>query len=189
MIKFYYGTMGCGKSSYALQLNYQLEQAGFVPLLLKPATDTRDTGVIQSRMGFAKPCYTLQNDAINLIHVSVFFQKSTHLIIDEAQFLSPSLVRELCRLGDEYDKDVIFFGLRTTYTGVLFDGTATIFALADELIELPTLYKDGNKTIMHILKVDGKEVFEGDPIHVGDQEYESVSRKEYFRRQLTNSSE
>jgi thymidine kinase len=177
-ITFHYGAMGCGKSAYALQLRHSLEEAGFVPCLVKPVTDTRSTEV-KSRIGISHPCRNVaEDDDLSWV------RGHSHLVIDEAQFLSPTNVSGLPILADEFDVEVHCFGLRTDYTGCLFEATASLFAIADDLRELPVLYRDGRKAIMHLRTVDGSPVFDGDPISVGDlgDQYESVSRREYFRR-------
>ena len=35
-VTFYYGTMGSGKSTALLQLNYSLKESGFKPIMIKP---------------------------------------------------------------------------------------------------------------------------------------------------------
>ena len=41
-LHFYYGTMGAGKSTSLLLMNYNYRKAGFNPLIIKPMLDTRD---------------------------------------------------------------------------------------------------------------------------------------------------
>ena len=181
IITFYYATMGAGKSTYALQLDHSLDQAGFRPLLVKPKMDVRDTGVIRSRIGIEKECVQLDADELDLYMTTV--PDTTHVIFDEAQFYSHRDIELICYELDARNVPGYFFGLRTAFTGYLFEGSAALMALADNLIELPLMYRDGNKTVMHVRYIDGKPVFDGDPIHVGDlsEDYESVSRQHYFR--------
>ena len=57
-LHFYYGTMGAGKSTSLLLMNYNYRKAGFNPLIIKPMLDTRDGqfdketgwGIVQSRV-------------------------------------------------------------------------------------------------------------------------------------------
>lgn len=184
---FYYGTMGCGKSTYVLQLNYNLKAAGFYPILVKPAVDTRDPGVVRSRMGVEHSA-TLVGPDDDLLGLFTDRQPS-HVLVDEAQFMSSTNVADLVKVVDICDTDVYAFGLRTDYTGKLFPATAEIMAVADTMMELPMVYKDGRKSTMHVRYVNGSPVFEGDPIFVGDidEMYESVSRREYFRLRDINT--
>lgn len=180
-LSFHFGTMNCGKSTYVLQLRHTLEREGFKPVLVKPSFDTRTDGVVRSRIGIEHEAITVKPDDYlgGLIDEDV-----THVIVDEAQFLSAKNIEDLQELVDVYDVEVYCFGLRTAYTGRLFDATAYLMAIADNLVELPMIYKDGSKANMHIRYVDGSPIFDGTATFVGDvdEEYESVSRKEYFRR-------
>jgi thymidine kinase len=170
MIQFLYGTMGGGKSTLALQTNYTLKSKGFHPILVKSSVDTRDPDVIKSRIGLSHPCQSFKN---------LDTTGATHVIVDEAQFLTEDEVEILCQKSDE-GMQILCFGLRTSFTGKLFEGSALLFAIADELIELPIVSRDGNKCVMHIRRIDGIPIFTGNSIHVGDQDiYESVSRKEW----------
>ena len=177
--------MGSGKSTYLLQLNFSLKAAGFKPLLIKPEIDTRTTGTIASRIGLEEPCEIWSSST----DIKVLTENFTHVLCDEAQFLNKEQIIALANLVDFSEITVYCFGLRTSYTGDLFEGSAALFALADDLIELPLIYKDGHKTIMHVRYVNGVPTFDGDPIHVGDivEDYESVSRQQYFslKKELT----
>lgn len=173
--------MNCGKSTYVLQLRHTLEREGFKPLLIKPSFDTRADGVVKSRIGIEYEAVTVgPDDSLRELVPG----DTTHVIVDEAQFLSDRNIEDLQSLVDDRGINVDCFGLRTAYTGRLFDATAYLMAIADNLIELPMIYKDGRKANMHIRYIDGKPVFDGNATFVGDvdEEYESVSRKEYFSR-------
>lgn len=162
--------MGSGKSTLALQTHHTLKSKGFSPVLVKSTVDTRDPGVVKSRIGLSMECYSFEN--LNT-------EGATHVIVDEAQFLTEAEIETLCKLSDN-GIYVLCFGLRTSFTGKLFEGSALLFAIADELIELPIISRDGNKCVMHVRRVDGVPVFDGNSIFVGDQDiYESVSRKEW----------
>lgn len=178
-LDFTYSTMGSGKSTALLQLNFSLKQMSFRPILAKPMIDTRTIGTIKSRIGLEESCILLPIE--NLTEVC---KNSTHILVDEAQFLTRELVYQLAELVDKHDKVVHCYGLRTSYTGELFEGSAALFAIADNLFEIPMTYLDGNKANMHVRYINGKPIFGGNPIHVGDikEDYDSVSRKEYFFR-------
>lgn len=184
--------MNCGKSTAVLQRNHLLELAQFKPLLAKPRIDTRDLGVIKSRMGFEKPCFLLDEGNVErLLSIGNELLKDTptHIIVDEAQFLSKKMVWALAEYVDSWNTNVECYGLRTSYTGELFEGSAALMAIADELVEMPSPSPESSKNVMHLRYIDDKPVFDGNPIHVGDikDEYESVSRKRYFiERNRTN---
>jgi thymidine kinase len=56
-----------------------------------------------------------------------------YLIVDEAQFLSPTQVDQLAELADDSQIDVYAFGPATDFRSTLFPGSARLFELADEL--------------------------------------------------------
>lgn len=176
--------MAAGKSTQLLQLNFSLKTKGFCPLLLKSSIDTRDIGVIKSRIGLEEKC--------NLIETSNIFTEftdelmiSTHVLVDEAQFLNRAQVLSLCKIADFHNKPVYCFGLRTDFKGQLFEGSSHLFALADNLIEVPMVSNDGRKTVLHAKKRNGNYIFDGDSVEVGgDDLYESVSRKEWLTLKL-----
>lgn len=176
-VTFYYSTMGGGKSLYALQMNHALTEKGHISLLMKSAIDTRDPGVIKSRIGLEKPCMLITPEQDTFL----FKLQPQYILVDEAQFLTKANIIALIKYADYHNIELIFFGLKTTSGGELFDGAATILAFADNILELPFISEDRQKAIMHVRYVDGVPVFNGDKIVVGgDETYDSVSRKEWF---------
>lgn len=168
--------MACGKSTYCLQMNHTLKSKNFRPYLLKSSVDTRDSGVIKSRIGIEHPVnYFTCEDLLEPYALSC-----THILVDEAQFLNQYQINTLIEAVDIGNINVLCFGLRTDYTGKLFSGSAMLFAIADDLIELPILHEDGRKCICHVKYVDDIPVFDGESIEVGgDEMYDSVSRKHW----------
>ena len=187
-LNFYYSVMSSGKSTLCLQLNYSLSQKGFKPLLLKSNIDTRDKNVIKSRIGLSQKCFSITSEDIEQQHYDKILT-STHILVDEAQFLSRENVMSLSRIADFRNIEVFCFGLRTDYTGNLFEGSKHLFALSDNLIEVPTISADGNKQILHIKYTNNVPVFNGESIEVGDMDkYSSVSRKEWLLEYYKNKN-
>jgi len=185
---FHYGTMNCGKSTAVLQIDHLLRLSGQRPILIKPAVDTRDADVIRSRMvDFSRPCILVDDDNIDrLVTIArdrFGIDDPTHIICDEAQFLSKDMVWRLAEYVDSMNMDVACYGLRTSYTGELFPGSAALMAIADNLIEMPAPAGEGRKAVMHLRKVNDEYVFDGEPVIVGDikEDYEAVSREYYMR--------
>jgi thymidine kinase len=56
-----------------------------------------------------------------------------YLIVDKAQFLSPTQVDQLAELADDSQIDVYAFGPATDFRSQMFPGSARLFELADEL--------------------------------------------------------
>ena len=179
-LTFYYATMAAGKSTSCLQLNHSLKSQGFTPLLVKSSVDTRDAGEIKSRIGISQKCEIIlpEQNIFDTLKPKLF--GITHILVDEVQFLSKKQIDDLGDIVDLLNIDVVCFGLRTSYTGELFESSSRLFAIADNIIELPLMYKDGNKCIMHLRIVDGNSVFSGSDIVVGgDEVYKSVSRSKW----------
>lgn len=171
--------MGAGKSSHLLNLEYKLLKEGKKVLIAKPSIDTRDVGVIKSRIGLEKPCHLIKDKIYPIIRDNPPIPD--FILVDECQFLNENQVYELADIVDRIQINVICYGLRTDYRFKLFDGSKALFELADELIELPYNDFDIDKKITHMKYVDDKPVFDGNPIEPGDEIYKSVSRKEWFR--------
>lgn len=143
-VSFYYSVMAAGKSTQLLQLNFSLKMKNFSPLLLKSSIDTRDIGVIKSRIGLEERCHLIQtNDLVTEFSEELMI--STHILVDEAQFLNKEQVHSLCKIADFYNRPVYCYGLRTDFKGNLFVGSSYLFALADNLIEVPMSSMDGKK--------------------------------------------
>ena len=53
---FRYGAMGSSKTANALMVAYNYRERGKLPLLAKPKIDTREIGVMHSRIGLEQPC-------------------------------------------------------------------------------------------------------------------------------------
>jgi thymidine kinase len=177
--------MGAGKSTHLLNLNHRLTKDGYNVIVAKPEIDTRDKGVIRSRIGLEKECLLIndQNNIVNIVKNNTDF-----ILIDEAQFLTENQVIDIVYLVNEYEIDVICYGLRTDYRFQLFEGSQTLFAYADELIEIPYNPLDEDKKITHMKFVNDMPVFEGNPIEPGDEIYKSVSRKKWFQERKKHVS-
>ena len=57
---FRYGAMGSSKTANALMVAYNYKERGKKALLAKPLTDTREIGVIHSRIGLEQPCISVE---------------------------------------------------------------------------------------------------------------------------------
>ena len=103
---FRYGAMGSSKTANALKVRYNYLEKGYVPYLLKPATDTRDgKSEIKSRIGLHAECELVSSFLERL--ETIDFVKETVIIIDEAQFLRPEEVEAFAHIVDEREITVI----------------------------------------------------------------------------------
>lgn len=89
MAKLYFrhGAMGSSKTANALMAAYNYYERGKEALLAKPKLDTRDKGVIRSRMGLEHTCKYVED-----VTAMEDFELRRYdcVIIDEAQFCRKS---------------------------------------------------------------------------------------------------
>lgn len=104
--------------------------------------------------------------------------------MDEAQFLSKDQVWQLSDVVDELDISVKAYGLRSDFRGGLFEGSAALMAIADEMHENTGVCASGDKAMMVVrCGPDGQAITDGPQVMVGGEEiYTAVSRKAWKAR-------
>lgn len=182
---FNYAAMNAGKSTTLLQASFNYGERGMNTLKFTAAIDDRGAaGVISSRIGLQQNAL-LFDPSTNLFDIIVERCQADDIacvFLDEAQFLTDAQVTQLAHAVDEFDIPIICFGLRTDFRGELFEGSARLFALADEISELKTICHCGRKATMNLrIDGDGKAVVSGDKIEVGGNDrYTPLCRKHFF---------
>ena len=182
---FNYSTMNAGKSTILLQAAHNYEERGMVPYLLKSEIDNRSgEGKIASRIGIEKRADTF-NDRLNLYNLLKLKQKSSPIacvLIDEAQFLKKHHVLQICKVCDELEIPVMCYGIRTDFRGELFEGSAALLALADNLIELKTVCNVCSRkaTMVVRLNEDGKVITKGSKVQIGGNDVYRVLCRKHF---------
>lgn len=181
---FYYSTMNAGKSTILLQSSYNYQERGMRTLVFAPEVDDRfGVGRVSSRIGLQANAIPFSSNA-NLFRIIQKENQTTKVdcvLVDEAQFLSKSQVRQLSDVCDELDIPVLAYGLRTDFQGNLFEGSQFLMAWSDNLNEVKTICHCGRKATM-VLRLDanGRPVREGEQIQIGGNErYVSVCRKHF----------
>jgi thymidine kinase len=190
---FYYSTMNAGKSTVLLQSSYNYRERGMNTLILSPEIDTRfGSGKVASRIGIESESVSF-NTADNLLNV---VREQTRMIplhcvlVDEAQFLTRTQVRQLSDVCDNLDIPVLAYGLRTDFQGNLFEGSEHLLAWADTLTELKTICHCGRKATM-VLRVteSGQVIRDGEQVQIGGNErYQTVCRR-HFKEAIYQRSE
>jgi thymidine kinase len=186
---FRYAAMNAGKSTALLQVAHNYEERGMAVTLYTAAVDDRaGPGVIASRLGLSRSARTFGPDTV--------FRR-THLdptvaclLIDEAQFLTPTQVRQLHRMAHLDGLPVICYGLRSDFRGEPFPGSALLLTLADSLEEMRTICACGRKASMNIrLDSSGRRVREGAQIDIGGNErYRAVCPQCLYRDEVDPAS-
>ena len=177
--------MNAGKSTALLQSNYNYHERGMETLLFLPKIDAdSNDGKIHSRIGLTAEAYSVDLDFnfFNFVSQEKIKKNISCILIDEVQFLTKDQVRQVCKVSDELNIPAMCYGIRTDFQGKLFEGSAELLALADNLIELKTVCDCGRKAIM-VVRLDekGKVVRDGDQIKIGGNDSYKVFCRKHFR--------
>ena len=181
---FSYSAMNAGKTTILLQASHNYGERGMNTLLLTAQLDDRaGAGTIASRIGLSATAETFASDT-DLIALITQHHQTTHLscvLVDEAQFLTSQQVWDLAHITDHHKIPVMCYGLRTDFQGNLFEGSATLLAVADNLREIRTICHCGSKATMVVRQTQGGDVIrEGDQIEIGgNDKYVSLCRKHW----------
>ena len=178
---FRYGAMGSSKTANALMVAYNYNERGKKALLAKPLTDTREIGVMHSRIGLEQPCISVEelvqmNDAA--------LKQYDCFIIDEAQFCRKSDIEFFVHIVDDLGISVICYGLRADFQQNLF--SQWLLAWADKIEEIKTVCWCGKGARCNA-RIDekGRIIRAGKQVMVGANEsYISLCRR-HFREGKT----
>ena len=184
---FYYASMNAGKSTVLLQTDFNYRERGMGTMLYTAGVHDRSGfGVVGSRIGLTAEAGTFEAATDLRAEVEAELKKrNVHcVLVDEAQFLTRAQVLQLAEVCDELDVPVLAYGLRTDFRGNLFDGSATLLALADKLVELKAICECGRKATMN-LRVDreGRAVSAGAQTEIGGNDrYVALCRRHFMER-------
>lgn len=175
---FFTGTMDCGKSTLAAQVNYTHASRGRRGLVFT-CNDRAGSGVLSSRLGLEVP-------AIEVTPETDFFEIALshhsdddpldYLICDEAQFYSREQVNQLAHVVDDLDVEVFAFGIAADFRTELFPGSARLFELADriQVLQVEALCWCGRKATHNARTLNGVMITEGEQVFVGDTSSKDV---------------
>ncbi len=176
---FKYGAMGCSKSAQALITKFNYEERGMKVLLMKPSIDTREEGVVYSRIGLSAEalCVDTDEDLYRLYEEE--YRDCQVIIVDECQFLQPIQVDQLGKIVIDYNIPVLCFGLRTDFLTHTFPASKRLFEIAESITEIKSICKCESKAIVNArLDDDGKVLFSGEQIVLGaNSRYVAMCRK------------
>jgi thymidine kinase len=184
---FYYAAMNAGKSTTLIQADFNYRERGMETMLWTAAHDDRSgAGVIGSRVALSTPAhtYSAEVDLFAAVADELKRRKLDCVLVDEAQFLTRDHVLQLCRISDEVGIPVLCYGLRTDFLGELFEGSASLLALADSLIELKAVCECGRKATMNLrVDAEGHAVAAGAQTEIGGNDrYIALCRRHFFER-------
>ncbi len=169
-LRFFFGTMGSGKSTQALQIHHNLSQRGLRCLLLSQLD--RQAGRVSSRLGVSAEAVIVEPsmDLARLVCGEHEAEPLHAVVCDEAQFYRPAQIDQLARVVDELAIDVYAYGLLTTFQGVLFPASQRLLELADVRSELQVEARCfcGARATHNARLLNGRQVYDGDMVAVGD---------------------
>lgn len=172
---FIFGAMGASKTANALMVRYNYEERGQKALLVKSALDTRDDGVMKSRIGLEHQCVLV--DDIDKLDITQY----KCIIVDDAQFLTKDEVMKLVHIVDNLSIPVMCYGLRADFKGELFTGSKALFEMADTIEEIKTICWCGKKAIFNTrFDENGTVLKEGEQIVIGaNDKYTGLCRRHW----------
>jgi len=182
---FRYGAMNSGKSTALLQAAYNYEERNQRVLLAKPEVDTKGESLIVSRLGVSRAVDFTVSPADRLRELFRIERSRVTdstgsdvscLLVDEAQFLSPSQIDDLLRIAILDGVPVLAYGIRTDFQTVAFPGSRRLLEIAHSLEELKTICRCGRKAVFNARKIGADYVFNGDQVAIDglDVTYESL---------------
>lgn len=197
---FFSGTMDCGKSTLALQMDHNHSVAGRAGLIFT-RYDRAGESVLSSRLG-------LSTAALEVTDATDFWEevarRRTHgarvdyLVCDEAQFYSAVQVEQLARIVDDLAVDVFAFGITADFRTSLFPGSQRLIELADrvQVLQVEALCWCGARATHNARTVDGVMVVEGEQVVLGDVDpaeadrvrYETLCRRHHMRRMTAHAA-
>jgi thymidine kinase len=171
VLSFSFGTMGSGKSTLALQIHHNLTSRGLIGSLCTRLD--REEAQVSSRLGVSRHAVEVTPllDFRVLAELVIATEgRLDFLVCDEAQFFTPAQIEQLAEVVDRHDVDAYAFGLLTDFRGRLFPGTARLLELADVRQELQVEARCwcGARATQNARLVDGKQVYDGDLVVLGD---------------------
>jgi thymidine kinase len=200
-LRFSFGTMGSGKSTLALQIHHNLASRGLVGLLLTKLD--REGSQVTSRLGVVAPAVEVTAE-LDLYDLVLKHWPIHYLVCDEVQFYTVEQCEQLARAVDDLAVDVFAFGLITDFRGELFEGTKRMIEIADERVPMQVEARCwcGSRATHNARVVNGKIVYEGETVVVGDTEegfeqplfgdavrYELLCRRHYRAGQIEPDDE
>lgn len=195
---FFSGTMDCGKSTLALQIEHNRSARGLAGVIFT-RNDRAGEGKLSSRLGLVTDAVEVGEGADLYAHLVDHLSqggRADYVIADEAQFLAPEQIDQLARVVDDLDIDVYAFGITTDFRTRLFPGSQRLVELADrvEVLQVEALCWCGARATHNARTVGGRMVVEGAQVVVGDVGgqsgedaevgYEVLCRR-HHRRRLT----
>ncbi|MEU0411588.1 thymidine kinase [Streptomyces griseorubiginosus] len=195
---FFSGTMDCGKSTLALQIEHNRSARGLTGMIFT-RDDRAGEGKLSSRLGLVTDAVEVEDGQDLYAYLVDHLSRggvADYVIADEAQFLAPEQIDQLARVVDDLDLDVYAFGITTDFRSKLFPGSQRLVELADrvEVLQVEALCWCGARATHNARTVGGEMVVEGAQVVVGDVNqpddigYEVLCRRHHRRRMTAGTA-
>ncbi|GAB3684830.1 thymidine kinase [Actinocorallia lasiicapitis] len=185
VLKFFYGPMDCGKSTLALQTNYNHARQGRKGRVLTKH-DRSGGPRVTSRIGLGGEALEVDDDLDIDALVRGQAPRLDYLICDEAQFYTVRQIEQLADLVDDCDIDVYAFGLASDFKSELFPATRRLFELADEVcrLQVEVLCWCGRPGQLNARTTGGELLRAGEQVVIADTDeapvrYQVLCRRHY----------
>jgi len=190
---FFSGTMDCGKSTLALQMDYSHAARGRSGVVYT-RDDRAGESVLSSRLGMSRPAREVRDDTDfwqEVARLRTAGRRVDYIVCDEAQFYTTQQVEQLARIMDDLNVDVFAFGITSDFRTRLFPGSQRLLELADrvQVLQVEALCWCGARATHNARTVAGVMVVEGEQVVVGDVDgsvgqvgYETLCRRHHLRR-------
>ena len=107
------------------------------------------------------------------------------IIVDESQFLTKNQIDIFQKICYNYNIPVIFYGLKTTFQGELFEGSKRILEICDDVEEFKSMCHCGKVARQNVRLVNGKMVTDGEIVSIGGNEmYTAVCNHCFVKRRV-----
>ena len=193
MAKFYfkYGPMESAKSALLLIEAYNFEKRNVGFLCIKPSIDDRENiETISSRIGIERECLTIYPDynIYRIVHNIITENENNKIqwiLVDESQFLRSVQVEQLRAIVDDFNINVLCYGLRTDFQTHLFEGSKRLFELADDIDEMKISCSCGRKAIFNArFNENGELVVNGEQILIGGEDIYKPMCSKCYREEI-----
>jgi thymidine kinase len=182
---FFSGTMDCGKSTLALQIEHNRSARGLQGVIFT-RDDRAGEGKLSSRLGLVTEAVEAGPD------MDLF----GYVVAQLARGGKVEQIDQLACAVDDLGVDVYAFGITTDFRTKLFPGSQRLIELADriETLQVEAMCWCGARATHNARTLGGEMVVEGEQVVVGDVNrpaaevgYEVLCRR-HHRRRMTSAS-
>ncbi len=167
---FRYGAMNCGKSTAIIQVAYNYEEKGKRILLMKPSIDTKGNDTVKNRSGLSRKVnYLIKPEDKVIDFVFPELENGVDaILIDEAQFLTPTQVDELYLITKKGGIPILCYGLRCDFKMQGFPGSTRLLQIADDIEELKNICGCTKKATVNIRFREKVPIFDGPQVSIDE---------------------